>query len=68
MSKVFDGAKDAIVYTAVRTVTRGALQLVYSGLLLLSRKESAKRKIEDAKSRQAETPGNPPRDGGTFNG
>lgn len=62
MSKVFDGARDAIVYSAVKTVTRGALQLVYNGLLLLSKKESAKRKVENAKRRPAETPGNSSRD------
>lgn len=45
--KAFEGAKDAIVYATYRAVTRKALQVIYQGLCLLSKKEAERRKKKD---------------------
>lgn len=41
--KVFDGAKDALIYTACQAAAKKTLQIVYNGLMLLSKKEAKKR-------------------------
>ncbi len=44
--KIFDTAKDAVLHATYRGITRQALQILYKGLCLFSKKETELRRLE----------------------